>query len=130
MKLFKNANTEEYFIYVDNEGENNIILVTPGYDVKAFKRSLFEESGEGDEQDFVSRGFVSEMQVKTYWKEMSRRTFEREIAKRQASWDVSDKMTDKQKVGKILAEVKKLPASKRQKAKEILYSWITQNETS
>jgi len=130
MKLFKNKATGRRFIYVDNKGENKIILVTPDHGVIPLERRLFEESREGDEQDFLSRGFVTEMQVKTYWQEMSRRNSEREIAKRQASWDVSDKMTDKKKVEKILAGVEKLPAFERQKAKEFLYSWITQNETS
>ena len=130
MKLFKNKATGRHFIYVDNYGENHVVLVTPRNNVIPLERSKFEESEEDDTRYFLSHGFVTEMQTKTYRDEMSRRNSEREIAKQQAAWDVSDKMTDKQKTEMILTAIQKLPAPKRQKVEENLVSWVMQNETS
>lgn len=129
MELFRNKSSGKYFIYVDFEGKDKIVLVNPNNDIMSLKRSLFNESVEVDVHDFISRGLVSERQVKTYVNELSRRESEKEITKRLATSHVIEKMTHKQKDKWIKTKLKKIPGSKRQEI-QTYFDDIIQNEDS
>lgn len=115
MELCRNRKSGKYFIYVSDDGGQKVILVNPYNEVKALERDLFYEPLEGNAHDFLSQSLVTAMQVQTCHEEMSRIETVREIEKRQASMEAWEKMTDKQRIGKIAAELEKLSPSQREK---------------
>jgi len=114
MDLFRNNKTGKYFIYIADAGEHQVILVNPYNEVEAWERRLFDEIMEGQGHDLLSRGLVTEMQIKTYRKKMSRMEIEREIEERKKSWEDWEEMTLKQRMEKIEKALRKMSFSARQ----------------
>ena len=73
MEICKNKNSGDYFIYIEDEGKGKFSLVLPTTKVKSLESHLFEEPEVGNEKDFLSRGLITDKQVKKYWAEVKRR---------------------------------------------------------
>ena len=66
MEIYKNLDSEGYFIYLDDVSSEKILLVTPDAEIKALGKSLFMEVPFKDEKDLIDRGMITEQQVNKY----------------------------------------------------------------
>lgn len=74
MQICKNKRSGKYFIYIEPAGTGRAHLVLPeGKAAKPLNLSFFDESEEGNESDFLSRGLVSDTQIKRYKEEVKQR---------------------------------------------------------
>ena len=64
MELLRNKNSGKIFIYIQSTGTNEALMVTPEAEIKSLNVDLFEEFGEIEESDLLSRKHVSESQIK------------------------------------------------------------------
>ena len=117
MQICKNKRSEEYFIYIEPAGTGRAHLVLPdGKAAKPLDLSLFDESEEGNEKDFLSRGLISDTQIKRYNEEVNQRALfdkrERQAVLNQAFDDLPLKI--KMKIIELIGQViEKMPPEKQ-----------------
>lgn len=96
MQFYKNKKSKKYFIYIEDSGNNEALLVTPESKIKSVSLDLFVDGPEGgDEERFLIRELITKEQVARF---------------RQYRKYRIDEM--REKIEKILA---KLPPHERQK---------------
>lgn len=66
MKIYKNKTSGKYFIYIENTGNDEALLITSEGKIKSLKLRLFDEPQEEDEDYFLSQGLIMEVQIKRY----------------------------------------------------------------
>ncbi len=67
MVIYKNNNSNKYFIYIQTTGDEEALLVTPDAQVKSLKLNLFTKViGEQEESSLLQLKLVSEAQVKRF----------------------------------------------------------------
>jgi len=117
MEVYKNKRSGEYFIYIEDAGTGKAHFVLPkGKAAKPLNFSLFDEPKEGNEKDFLSRGLISDTQIKRYNEEVNQRAkideLHRKVAAKQAFEDLPQK-----KIIKIIElwvqEFNKMPPEKQ-----------------
>ncbi len=124
MEVYKNKKSGEYFIYIEDAGTGKAHLVFPeGKAAKSLDRSLFDESEEGNEKDFLSRGLISDTQIKRYNEEINQRALfderERQAVLNQVFDDLP--LKNKMEVIELIEQViEKMPPEKQKKLLEKL----------
>src|SRR4030042_6315329 len=66
MEICKNKNSNRYFIYSQDTGNAEMLLVTPEAQVKSLKFDLFEEVEEQEEDYLLQNEIVTEAQVQRF----------------------------------------------------------------
>lgn len=117
MQIWKNKKSGEYFIYIEPAGNGKTHLVLPeGKAAKSLDLSLFDEPEEGNEKDFLSRGLVSDTQIKRYNEEVNQRAKIDELHRKEAVKQAFDDLPQK-KIRKIIElwvqEFNKIPPEKQ-----------------
>jgi len=70
MDLFKNKASGKYFIHIEEFGNGEALCITPLGDLKFLELNLFESQESVDEDLYLRRGLVSQLQVERYHKYM------------------------------------------------------------
>ena len=117
MQIYKNKGSEEYFIYIEPAGTSRAHLVLPGGKaVKLLDCSLFGESEEGNENDFLARGLITNRQIKRYNEEVNQQAkideLHRKEAVKQAFEDLPQKEI-KKRIELWAQEFNKMPPEKQ-----------------
>ena len=117
MEIYKNKKSGEYFIYIEPADSGKAHLVLPGGKaVKLLGCSLFGESEEGNEKDFLSRGLITNRQIKRYNEEVNQRAKIDELHRKEAVKQAFDDLPQK-KIRKIIElwvqEFNKIPPEKQ-----------------
>ena len=74
MQIYKNKKSGEYFIYIESAGKGKTHLVLPGGKAaKPLELIFFDQPEKGNEKDFLSRGLISDAQIKRYKEEVDQR---------------------------------------------------------
>ena len=124
MQIYKNKKSGEYFIYIEDAGTGKAHLVLPeGKAAKPLDFSLFDESEEGNEKDFLSRGLISDTQIKRYNEEVNQRALFDERERQAVLNQVFDNLPLKIKMEmiEIIEQViEKMPPEKQKKLLEKL----------
>lgn len=63
MQVCKNKNSGKYFIYIQDTGNDEVLLVTPDADIKSLKANLFAEIEDKEEDSLLASGQVIEAQI-------------------------------------------------------------------
>jgi hypothetical protein len=66
MKIYRNKSSAKYFIYIENTGNEEALLVTPEGKIKSLKIRLFDGPEEGDGDYLLSQNLITEEQKKRY----------------------------------------------------------------
>ena len=124
MEVYKNKKSGEYFIYIEPAGTGKAHLVLPeGKAVKPLDLGLFGESEEGNEKDFLSRGLITNRQIKRYNEEVNQRALFDERERQAVLNQVFDDppLKNKMKVIELIEQViAKMPPEKQKKLLEKL----------
>ena len=118
MQICKNKASGKYFIYIEDEGNGKASLVLPAGEVKSLKFILFEELKEGNGKDFLSRGLITNRQVKKYQTEVKRRDMFNEMERKKAAQRAFEDLPDKGKSKKFLEWLEKLSPDEQKKVIE------------
>ena len=68
MDIYKNKASGKYFIHVEDTEKGKAIFITPQGEIKTLELSLFEILESMDEDCFLKRGLISQIQVERYHK--------------------------------------------------------------
>ena len=63
MEVCKNKRSNRYFIYIQNTGSGEVLLVTPEAQIKSLKSHLFEEIEEKEENYLIQSNLLSREQI-------------------------------------------------------------------
>ncbi len=97
MQIYKNKKSGEYFIYIESAGTGKAHLVLPeGKAAKLLDCSFFGESEEGNEKDFLSRGLISDTQIKRYNEEVNQRAKIDELHRKEAAKQAFEDLPQKE----------------------------------
>ena len=66
MEICKNKTSGKYFIYIENTGNDEALLVTPEGKIKSVKLRLFDGTKEEDEDYLLSHGLINEAQIERH----------------------------------------------------------------
>ena len=123
MQICKNRKSGKHFIYIQDEGNGKASVVLPTGEIKSLKLSLFEEPEEGNEKDFLSRGLITNRQIKKYRTEVKRRDMFNEMERKEAALRAFEDLPYKEQVKKFLEILEKLSPDKQ---KEVIEKISTQ----
>ena len=123
MHICKNKASGKYFIYIEDEGNGKASLVLLTGEVKSLKLILFEELEEGNGKDFLSRGLITNRQVKEYRAEVKKRDIFNEMERKKTAQRAFEGLPDKEKVKIFVEAIEKLPPDKK---KEVIEKISTQ----
>ena len=70
MDLFKNKASGKYFIHIEDVGNGEALFITPLGDLKFLELNLFASQESVDEDLYLRRGLVTQLQVERYHKYM------------------------------------------------------------
>jgi hypothetical protein len=76
MEICKNKSSNKYFIYIENTGNREALLITPEARVISLKIDLFDDVEEQEEDYLLNNKLLTEPQVKRYREYKSSRTDE------------------------------------------------------
>ncbi len=117
MQIWKNKKSGEYFIYIESAGTSKAHLVLPeGKAAKPLDCSLFGESEKGNEKDFLSRGLVSDTQIKRYREEVNQRALFDELHRKEAAKQAFEDLPQKEIIKRVKLwgqEFNKMPPEKQ-----------------
>jgi hypothetical protein len=68
MDIFKNKVSGKYFIHIEDIENEEALFVTPLGELKVLELSLFESQEPVDEDSFLRRGLITQLQVERYHK--------------------------------------------------------------
>ena len=68
MDIFKNKASGKYFIHIEDMETGGALFVTPLGELKVLELSLFESQEPVDEESFLRRGLITQLQVERYHK--------------------------------------------------------------
>jgi hypothetical protein len=68
MDIYKNKASGKLFIHVEDTDKGKAIFITPQGEFKSLELSLFESQESMDEDCFMQRGLISQIQVERYHK--------------------------------------------------------------
>jgi hypothetical protein len=63
MQVCKNRNSGKYFIYLQDTGNNESLLITPSVEIKSLHADLFDDLEDKEESSLIADGLISEAQV-------------------------------------------------------------------
>jgi hypothetical protein len=66
MQVCKNKNSGKYFIYIQDTGNDEVLLVTPDADIKSLKANLFVDIEDKEEDSLLSSGHITEAQIQRF----------------------------------------------------------------
>ena len=117
MQIYKNKESGEYFIYIESAAKAKAHFVLPGGKAaKLLDCSFFGESEEGNEKDFLSRGLITNRQIKRYKEEVNQRAKIDELHRKEAAKQAFEDLPQK-KIIKIIElwvqEFNKIPPEKQ-----------------
>ena len=117
MQIYKNKKSGEYFIYIESAGKGKAHLVVPGGKAaKLLDCSLFGESEEGNEKDFLSRGLITNRQIKQYNEEVNQRAKIDELHHKEAAKQAFEDLSQKEIIKRVKLwgqEFNKMPPEKQ-----------------
>ena len=117
MQILKNKRSGEYFIYIESAGNGKTHLVLPGGKAaKLLDCSLFGESEKGNEKDFLSRGLITNRQIKRYNEEVNQRAKIDELRRKEAAKQAFEDLPQKEIIKIIelwVQEFNKMPPEKQ-----------------
>jgi len=114
MQIWKNKKSGEYFIYIESAGNGKAHLVVPkGKAAKPLDCSLFGESEKGNEKDFLSRGLVSDAQIKRYNEEVNQRALFDELHRKETAKQAFEDLPLKKRIELWAQEFNKMPPEKQ-----------------
>jgi len=116
MIVYRNSKSGKGFIFVEPDGAERALLVTPLCEVKSLELRLFNRPEEDNGRRFLSRGLITRNQKERYNVEMQTRINLDEKLKRARSQQDFENMTLKQKT----ALINKLPPNVINKLQELL----------
>ena len=70
MDLFKNKASGKYFIHIEDVGNGEALFITPLGDLKFLELNLFASQESVDEDLYLRRGLVTQLQIERYHKYM------------------------------------------------------------
>ena len=79
MQVCKNRISGKYFIYIQDTGNHEALLVTPGAEVKSLSADLFNDLEDKEEDYLIDNGLIVGAQIqrfRQYEKDNSENTFE------------------------------------------------------
>lgn len=124
MRVYQNRYGQR-FIYIEPNGNDKAIFVTPEGKVKSIELGLLFCPEDRDEGYFFSQGLINVPQIEKYREEISWRTDFEEREKSAKRWHKFEAMTDKQKVDFI---TKNLPPSALKKLCDLIGLEVDLNE--
>ena len=68
MDIYKNKASGKYFIHVEDTNQGKALFITPQGEIKSLELSLFESLESMDEDCFLQRGLISQLQAERYHK--------------------------------------------------------------
>jgi hypothetical protein len=68
MDIFKNKASGKYFIHIEDIENRQALFVTPMGELKILELSLFKSQEPVDEDSFLKRGLITQLQVEKYHK--------------------------------------------------------------
>lgn len=80
IEICKNIHSKEYFIFINQDNEDKLLLVTPENKIRVLEENLFEDPIDGEIEYFIERGLISESQVQTYQNYNENRKLDRQEA--------------------------------------------------
>ena len=102
MQIYKNKKSGEYFIYIESAGKGKAHFVLPGGKAaKLLDCSLFGESEEGNEKDFLSRGLITNRQIKRYNEEVNQRAKIDELHHKEAAKQAFEDLSQKEIIKRV-----------------------------
>ena len=114
MQIYKNRESGEYFIYIEPADSGKAHLVLPGgIAAKLLDYSLFGESEEGNEKDFLSRGLITNRQIKRYKEEVNQRAKIDELHRKEAAKQAFEDLPLKKRIELWAQEFNKMPPEKQ-----------------
>ena len=114
MEVYKNKKSGEYFIYIEDAGTGKAHLVLPeGKAAKPLDFSLFDESEEGNEKDFLSRGLITNRQIKRYKEEVNQRAKIDELHRKEAAKQAFEDLPLKKRIELWAQEFNKMPPNEQ-----------------
>jgi len=66
MQVCKNKNSGKYFIYIQDTGNEETLLVTPGAEIKSLSAALFGELEDKDEDNLIANGIIADAQIQRF----------------------------------------------------------------
>ena len=66
MNVCKNVKSCQYFIYISEASLDEVLLVTPGAEIKSLNNNLFSDPEEISEEHLLGRGLVTRAQIWKY----------------------------------------------------------------
>ncbi len=79
MEVCKNKSTGQYFIFINETGDDEALMVTAIAEIKSLKLNLFHDIEEFDENWLLSENFISDEQVKRFH-QYEKNRFEDQVA--------------------------------------------------
>jgi len=67
MEICKNKSSNLYFIYIDETGDTEALLITPEAKVKSLKLDLFGEVEEQEETRLLQNKLITEAQIQRFY---------------------------------------------------------------
>ncbi len=66
MQVCKNKNSGKYFIYIQDTGNDEVLLVTPDAYIKSLKANLFVDIEDKEADSLLASGQITEAQIQRF----------------------------------------------------------------
>jgi len=66
MRVFRNKASGKHFVYVEDHGNGKALFILPQGEAKSLKLGLFEQPKEGEREDFLAHGLITDEQDRRY----------------------------------------------------------------
>ena len=117
MQIWKNKKSGEYFIYIESAGKGKAHLVLPGGKAaKPLELIFFDQPEKGNEKDFLSRGLITNRQIKRYKEEVNQRAKIDELHRKEAAKQAFEDLPQKEIIKRVKLweqEFNKMPPEKQ-----------------
>jgi len=66
MQVCKNKNSGKYFIYIQDTGNDEALLVTSGAEIKSLSAALFGETEDKEEDSLIANDLITDAQIQRF----------------------------------------------------------------